>query len=92
MPAAPASSRVAPATQFSLDALIRHALEPEEEEWFAKCRIDFLYSTPSILIEMLRLVVALSLAGTTNPPASGFAVATAAVVAASGRWTGPDMR
>jgi diguanylate cyclase (GGDEF)-like protein/PAS domain S-box-containing protein len=50
-------------TPYSLLALTRHHIEPQEEHWFARCRADYLRSFPLSLMELLRLVTLLSLVG-----------------------------
>lgn len=50
-------------TPFTLSALTRHRIEPHEEDWFARCRGDYLRSFPLSLLEMVRLAMLLSLVG-----------------------------
>ena len=50
-------------TPLTLRALIRHKVEPHEEPWFARCRADYLRSFPLSLLELVRLAMLLSLAG-----------------------------
>ncbi|GGB96726.1 hypothetical protein GCM10011494_13980 [Novosphingobium endophyticum] len=50
-------------TPVSLLALTRHPVEPDEEDWFARCRGDYLRSFPLSLLELVRLSLLLSLVG-----------------------------
>ncbi|MBW8755097.1 MAG: EAL domain-containing protein [Sphingomonadales bacterium] len=55
-------------TPYSLLALTRHAVEPDEEHWFARCRADYLRNFPLSLLETVRLALLLMLVGPlTNP-------------------------
>lgn len=56
-------------TPFSLVALTRHDVEPHEEHWFARCRADYLRNFPLSLLELFRLGMLLTLAGTWSNPA-----------------------
>src|SRR3954468_11408248 len=49
-------------------ALTRHAVEPDEEHWFTRCRADYLRNFPLSLLETVRLALLLMLVGPlTNP-------------------------
>jgi diguanylate cyclase (GGDEF)-like protein/PAS domain S-box-containing protein len=50
-------------TPFTLSALTHHPIEPHEEDWFARCRGDYLRSFPLSLLEVVRLALLLSLVG-----------------------------
>ncbi|WP_341713721.1 EAL domain-containing protein [Erythrobacter sp.] len=50
-------------TPLSLLALTRHTIEPHEEEWFARCRADYLRSFPTTLLELVRSALLLALVG-----------------------------
>lgn len=50
-------------TPISLLALTRHPIEPHEENWFSRCRADYLRSFPLSLLELVRLTLLLSLVG-----------------------------
>ncbi|RZK02452.1 MAG: bifunctional diguanylate cyclase/phosphodiesterase [Novosphingobium sp.] len=55
-------------TPLSLLALTRHHVEPHEENWFARCRADYLRAFPLSLLETVRLAILLMLVGPrTNP-------------------------
>jgi len=49
------------AAPWTLTEMIHHHVEPDEEQWFARCRADFLRSTPMVLIETFRLAMVLAL-------------------------------
>ncbi len=53
-------------TPFTLFALTEHPIEPHEEQWFARCRTDYLRSFPLLLLEAVRLLVLVSLVGPLN--------------------------
>jgi diguanylate cyclase (GGDEF)-like protein/PAS domain S-box-containing protein len=63
-------------TPISLLALTRHHVEPHEEQWFARCRGDYLRNFPLSLLEMVRLLMVLSLTG----PFTSWLFTTAAVI------------
>lgn len=50
-------------TPITLLALTRHRVEPHEEDWFARCRSDYLRSFPFTLLELVRLSALLLLVG-----------------------------
>ncbi|MCW1427880.1 putative bifunctional diguanylate cyclase/phosphodiesterase [Novosphingobium sp. JCM 18896] len=55
-------------TPLSLLALTRHHVEAHEENWFARCRADYLRAFPLSLLETVRLALLLLLVGPrTNP-------------------------
>ncbi|HEX8056315.1 MAG TPA: diguanylate cyclase, partial [Novosphingobium sp.] len=55
-------------TPLSLLALTQHHVEPHEENWFARCRADYLRAFPLSLLETVRLALLLLLVGPrTNP-------------------------
>src|SRR5262245_16085978 len=55
-------------TPYSLLALTRHHVEPQEEHWFARCRADYLRNFPLSLLEMVRLSLLMLLVGPTTSP------------------------
>jgi diguanylate cyclase (GGDEF)-like protein/PAS domain S-box-containing protein len=55
-------------TPFSLLALTRHHVEPHEENWFARCRADYLRNFPLSLLEMVRVSLLLALVGPLTSP------------------------
>ncbi len=62
-------------TPFSLLSLTRHHVKPHEENWFARCRADYLRNFPLSLLEMVRLALLLMLVGPlTNPIFTGLTV------------------
>lgn len=63
-------------TPFTLLALTRHPVDPQEEDWFARCRGDYLRSFPISLLELVRLAMLLSLVG----PLTSSAFTVAAVI------------
>lgn len=68
-------------TPITLLALTRHPVEPHEEEWFARCRGDYLRSFPLSLLEIVRLAVLLALVGpSTSWPFTCAALAGWAIV------------
>ncbi|HKT85545.1 MAG TPA: EAL domain-containing protein [Novosphingobium sp.] len=70
-------------TPMTLLALTRHPVEPHEEDWFARCRGDYLRSFPVSLLDLVRLAMLLSLVGPftslvfTLTASSGWAVVAA---------------
>ncbi|MBV1688075.1 EAL domain-containing protein [Novosphingobium sp. G106] len=55
-------------TPLSLLSLTQHHVEPHEENWFARCRADYLRAFPLSLLETVRLALLLLLVGPkTNP-------------------------
>lgn len=68
-------------TPLTLISLTRHPVEPHEENWFARCRADYLRSFPLALMEFLRLTLLLSMVGPfTNLSYSLFAILGSALV------------
>jgi len=61
--AAKPGHRVIAETPLTLLALTRHHVEPHEEDWFARCRADYLRAFPLTLLELVRLAILLSLVG-----------------------------
>jgi diguanylate cyclase (GGDEF)-like protein/PAS domain S-box-containing protein len=55
-------------TPYSLLALTRHHVEPHEENWFARCRADYLRNFPLSLLELVRVSLLLTLVGPLTSP------------------------
>jgi diguanylate cyclase (GGDEF)-like protein/PAS domain S-box-containing protein len=72
-------------TPISLAALTRHAVEPDEAEWFARCRGDFLRSFPASLFECTRYGILLCVLAIAAPPAFAWFGVVACLAAVLGQ-------
>jgi len=68
-------------TPITLAALTRHVVEPDEVEWFARCRTDFLRSFPVSLFECVRYATLLCVMGKAASPAFAWFVTLACLTA-----------
>jgi diguanylate cyclase (GGDEF)-like protein/PAS domain S-box-containing protein len=71
--AAKPGHRLIAESPLTLLALTRHEVEPHEEDWFARCRTDYLRNFPLSLLELVRLTMLLSLVGPLTSPAFSIA-------------------
>ncbi|WP_039857657.1 GGDEF domain-containing protein, partial [Novosphingobium pentaromativorans] len=84
-------------TPVTLLALTRHHVEPHEEDWFARCRSDYLRSFPLTLLELVRLAALLLLVGPSTSTAftcaalAGCALVVGIELAVRQRETKPDL-
>lgn len=85
-------------TPVTLLALTRHPVEPHEEDWFARCRGDYLRSFPLTLFELVRLAALLLLVGPSTSLAftcaalAGFALVVGTQASVRHREADPDLR
>jgi diguanylate cyclase (GGDEF)-like protein/PAS domain S-box-containing protein len=81
-PQAQREHKVIAETPITLAALTRHVVEPEEVQWFARCRADFLRSFPTSLFDVTRYVILLCIL-VSSAPIALMAFSTIACVAAA---------
>lgn len=69
-------------TPLSLAALTHHDVAPDEADWFARCRADFIRSFPTILLDVARYAILLGLALMPDRTGGALAFPLAAMAAA----------